>query len=400
MSRTRPRRPLRRLGFLTKRARTPRHRCFIGLVCVAGRGLFAAEVEHPRLFVTTQRAKEIRKQVQVDGSHHQLALAELKARVNNPDLGAAYGSSGGYVPGYRAVEAAFLSVIADNDAGRKRYADLSYEALAAWTKTGSATLGKSMEARCLALACDWAYPAWTDQQRAAMRKRVDAVLAALGKISHSNLGGDRTSNFVGVIRGAELLLQLAAGADVKDERVDEKYTYKDATERMGKVVAFEPSQTGGYGIVQGGQMYEKLGVGEAVRHMRVDFLADNQAIVSTLDRVKTAGGEHAYTWQANVGDGVKVEAGEEAERPFFLMKGSNETFLKGWVLDPAAPEVTAGDPLRITARGTDAEIRGVMFVGQGNPPSAVVAGQGSDSLLSVAGRKVSFDGKSGRILLE
>jgi hypothetical protein len=52
-----------------------------------------------------------------------------------------------------------------------------------------------------------------------MTKRVDAVLRSLGSISHSNLGGDRTSNFVGVIRGAELLLQLSSGEDVGAERV-------------------------------------------------------------------------------------------------------------------------------------------------------------------------------------
>jgi len=191
----------------------------VGLGCMAVRAALAAEVEHPRLFVTPERVKRIRTQAQVKGSHHQLALAELKARVDEPDDASAYGASGGYVPGYRAVEAAFLSAIADNEADRKRCADASYAALDGWTKTGSATLGKSIEGRCLALAYDWAYPAWSDDGRAAMRKRVDAVLRSLGSISHGNLGGNRTSNFVGVIRGAELLLQLSNGEDVKAERV-------------------------------------------------------------------------------------------------------------------------------------------------------------------------------------
>jgi hypothetical protein len=39
-------------------------------------------------------------------------------------------------------------------------------------------------------------------------------------------------------------------------------------------------------------------------------------------------------------------------------------------------------------------------VGQGTPPEATVAGNGLDSVLNVAGRKVRFDGKSNRIKAE
>lgn len=577
----------------------------------------AAE-QHPRLFLTPARVKQIQEQAKIDGSHHQVVLADLKARWEKTDAG---GAGEGYAPGYRAVEAAFLSAVADNEADRQKYAAEAYKALAGWTKTGSATLGKSMEGRCLAFAYDWAWPAWTEEQRATMRKRVDAVLASLGAVSHSNLGGDRSSNFVGVIRGAELLLQLASGADVKSERcamlvgelrryfdsfgdigasqegpgyteypapfafgaalaaqqcgdatlvdaitkrhafwklvmytrvagpqtnlglqwgvgggadytegwssqlfavcpaehlpaylwwydrsvgrltpatmtrrfdadrhgtvwaliyypvgvtaqdptgtfppavadsrgylffrnhwqdggtilasltaqvhkdekgwnqpeqlainliasgqrfiggpakdtkpeayssllVDGKYTYKDATERMGKVVAFEAGKDGGYAIVQGGQMYEKLGVKEATRHMLVNFRPGNQAIIATLDRVKSAT-EHSYTWQANTG--VAVEAGKEAGRPFFLLKGSDSAFVKGWVMFPATAEVSAGRPLRVTVKGADADLAVVMFVGQGQPPTATVAGEGPSSTLTVAGNTVKFDAGKERL---
>jgi len=580
-----------------------------------------ADEQHPRLFLTAQRVAMVRKQIAAAGSHHQLAFADLKARVDTGDYG------GGYGPGYKAVEAAFLSAIAEDKAEKAKYAETAYRTLAAWTRTGSATLGKSMESRCLALAYDWAYPAWTDVQRQAMRKRADAVLAHMAGISHSNLGGDRTSNFVGVIRGAELLLLLASGADVKGQRaqfligelkqyldnafgdigacqegpgyteypgpfafgaalaarevgdatlydaaakhafwkllmytrtggrgsnrslmwgvgggadytegwssmqfawcpadqlghylwwydrcvgrltprtmahrfdsdrhgtvwallyyppdaaakdptgvfapavadsrgyvffrnrwqdpndilaeviaqvhkdqkgwnqpeqlainlmgydsrfiggpvkattpasyssllVDGKYTYRDATEPMGKLVAFEAAKTGGYAVVRGGQMYTKLGAKEAVRHMLVDFgpPADNTAVVCTLDRVK-GDGEHTWTWQANVGTGARY--GTESGRKFFLLTGSNGGFVKGWVLCPAGAEMsTAARPLQISTKATDADIWVVMLVGRGTPPAAKISGDGLGAALTAAGRTVRFDAASGRMRVE
>jgi hypothetical protein len=587
-----------------------------GLATLAGAG--RAEEQHPRLFLTPERVAAVRKQVAVAGSHHQLAFADLTARVEKGEY------EGGYGLGCKAVEAAFLSAIAEVEADKVKYALTTYQALAAWTETGSATLGKSMEARCLALAYDWAYRAWTAEQRRAMRTRVDAVLSAMSKISHSNLGGDRTSNFVGVIRGAELLLLLASGADVKSERcrfligelkryfdnafgdlgacqegpgyteypgpfafgaayaareagdstlydaaakhafwklvmytrtageksnriimwgvgsgndytegwssvlfhlcppdqlpyyvwwydravgrlapttmahrfdsdrhgtvwallyypasltakdptgafppavadsrgyvffrnrwrdandilasvtaqvrndqkgwnqpeqlaislmgydtrfiggpaketkphayssllVDGKYTYKDATEPMGKLVAFEPGKTGGYAIVQGGQMYTKLGVKEAVRHTMVDFApaGANLALLSTLGRV-CGDGQHTYTWQANVGPGATF--GAEAGRKSFLLKGAQGGFVKGWVVHPADAQVgPAPKPLQISTRATDADIWVVILVGHGEPPTATITGTDMEATVSVGGKVLRWDASSGRI---
>jgi hypothetical protein len=180
--------------------------------------------------------------------------------------------------------------------------------------------------------------------------------------------------------------------------VDGKYTYRNATDRMGKVVAFEPGKAGGYGIVQGGQMYEALGVKEATRHMLVEYLPAGGAIVATLDRIRGAG-EHTYAWQANVGspdgdDGITVTAGTEAGRPIFLMKGVNDAFLKGWVLATTDAKVTAGDPTQVSVKATDADILIVMFVGTGDVPTATV----KDNALTVAGKTISLDPATGRIV--
>lgn len=581
-------------------------------------GFAHGEEQHPRIFITPARLTVIRQQAAVKDSHHQLALAQLKALLDKPDTEAAGDK---YGDGYKAVENAFLSAVAEDPVEKKKYADAAFQWIAGWTKTGSATLGKSMEGRCLALAYDWAWPAWSAEQRATMRQRVDAVLAALGGVTHSNLGGDRSSNFVGVIRGAELLLQLASGAAVKSDRcqflvgelkryfdsfgdvgasqegpgyteypgpfafgaalaaqecgdatltdaigkhafwkmlmytrstspqanqslqwgvgggadytegwssqmlalcpadqlpaylwwydrtvgrlttatmahrfdedrhgavwallyypvgvtakdptgtfptavadkrgyiwfrnhwqatgsilteliaqtkkdekgwnqpeqlainllafgqhfiagpakntkpesysallVDGKYTYKDATTRLGKVVAFEPGKDGGYAIVQGGEMYEKLGVNEAVRHLLVNYHSGNEAIVATLDRVKTGAGAHTYTWQANTS--VGLAASTEAGRPCFLLKGAENAFVKGWVLHPADAEVSPAKPLRVTTKGGDADIWVVMFVGTGTPPTGQISGNGLASVLTVAGSTVQFAAEKERI---
>ena len=182
----------------------------------------------------------------------------------------------------------------------------------------------------------------------------------------------------------------------------------------------------------------------------------NTAILSTLDEV-TSGAEHTYTWQANLGpegvqkppqppptkekppkpalrsmdkkdadddiglsledpdkkvarlateeaakppppkpkpndDGVKSEAGTESGRPFFLLKGRNG-YVKGWVLHPADAAIKTGDPLQVTTKGTNAKIWVVMHVGAGDPAKAVIEGTGMGTVLSVAGREVTFDGK-------
>ena len=197
------------------------------------------------------------------------------------------------------------------------------------------------------------------------------------------------------------------GGPVKDTKpeayssllVDGKYTYRDATNPMGKLLAFEPGEKGGYAVVQGGQMYTKLGVKQAVRHMLVDFsLPGNQAVVATLDRIQ-ADGEHTYTWQANVGTAAKF--GTEGDRKFFLMKGRNDGHAKGWVLHPAEAEVGPGaDPVRISTKAADADIWVVMLVGQGTPPTAAFAGTGMNTTVTVGGRTVKWDSTKGRMLCE
>jgi hypothetical protein len=185
--------------------------------------------------------------------------------------------------------------------------------------------------------------------------------------------------------------------------VDGKY---GSGKSLGKADTCEPAKDGAYVIADGGPTYAELKCDSVQRHLLAKFAGEgSQALLSTLDRIKSATA-HTYTWQGNLGnetgdDGIVAGGGQEAGRPMFLLKGRNEGFVKGWVVHPADAAVEAkGDPLRITAKGGDADIWLVMLVGQGTPPEATVTGTGLDSVLTVAGRKVRFDAKANRIKAE
>ena len=91
-------------------------------------------------------------------------------------------------------------------------------------------------------------------------------------------------------------------------------------------------------------------------------------------------------------DGIVSTQSMEGGRPFFLLKG-RKGYVKGWVLYPADAAVKTGDPLQLTTKGAEAKIWVVMYVGAGEPAKGAIEGTGMDTVLRVAGRKVTFDGK-------
>ena len=187
--------------------------------------------------------------------------------------------------------------------------------------------------------------------------------------------------------------------------VDGRYAIEGAEKESGRTTAFEPSELGGYAVVAGGSLYEKLGVKSAGRHMLAYLaLQDNRALFSTLDDIKSAG-EHSYTWQANLGseldDGnIGVDTGYEGDRPAFVLAGRNESYVKGWVLHPANAVIEAGDPLRIMMLGNNAQIWVVMLVGAGEPPAADISGSGLDTRLTVNGVTISYDREGESLIAE
>ncbi|MFP4106917.1 MAG: hypothetical protein ACLFVU_12615, partial [Phycisphaerae bacterium] len=168
--------------------------------------------------------------------------------------------------------------------------------------------------------------------------------------------------------------------------IDGKYSTRATGNAGGKTKDFTVTENGGYVIVDGSEHYGKLGCTSAERHGLVHFTAPekNTAVFATLDRVK-ADESRTFTWQANLGNesedgGVKLSSGSEAGRPFFLMKGKGDAYVKGWVLSHPDATITAkGDPLRIDVKGSKADLWVVMYIGSGTPPKATITGSGLGS---------------------
>ena len=163
--------------------------------------------DHPRLFLTPQRLKEIRERIKVKDSHHALAFAAMKDRVDNNRHGGGYGFS------YRAREAAMMALLSEDAAEAKKYAEAALEAFRQCNPLGGSGLARGMHSLGMGVAYDWCCNLWTDEQRRQAKAKVDAALDAWPKFSHANLGDVRGSNWVAVTRGGELVLLLGAGQE-------------------------------------------------------------------------------------------------------------------------------------------------------------------------------------------
>jgi hypothetical protein len=179
---------------------------------------WAGQNLHPRLLVTRERLAAITAQLAVPGSFHQQAYAAMRARVDAPDWASRYeetptyqhGShTAGYIPGFMAREAALLALLADTREEQTRYATRAFTALKGLDYLGDSGLNRATQSMSLALACDWLYNLWTDEQRTAMTAAAKSALDMWPSFEHANLGDKRASNWTGVCRGGEMLLLLA-----------------------------------------------------------------------------------------------------------------------------------------------------------------------------------------------
>lgn len=173
----------------------------------------------------------------------------------------------------------------------------------------------------------------------------------------------------------------------------------------GAAEFFEARNNGGYAIVDGGSLYADLGVDQAKRHLLTDFSGEaGGALLSTLDRLEDLE-SHVYTWQANLGTvkgdgGITATAEQEGDVKTFLLKGNDNSYLKGWILNPSDAVVRADDPLQIETTDDNADIWVVMLVGTGDAPVANVTGSGLDSELHLGNARVYFDTALNQIVTE
>ena len=172
-----------------------------------------AHPAHPRLFLSEPAAEELRIRVSTS-EHHREAFRLLRARLT--DGVSAYDGRTGYRRSALAREAA----LAYRVTGDPAYADLAYTTLvasrAADEDQPDSGYGLSRAMMCLgyAIAYDWCWTAWTHTQRAEILGILRAAADAWPDFRHANVETPhRGSNWVGVTRGAEFILHLAARGD-------------------------------------------------------------------------------------------------------------------------------------------------------------------------------------------
>jgi hypothetical protein len=183
--------------------------------------LLPARAEPPRLFLTPALEYSLRAKVAQPG-HHGEAFAALRQRVARGRE--AYDGR----PGYQASALAREAALAYRLTGDPAYADLAYSALAHARAEDQDQpdrgygLSRAMMSLGYAIAWDWCRDAWSPGQRDAIFATMRAAADAWPNFRHGNVeAAHKGSNWVGVTRGGEFLLHLAArGFDDYGDRTD------------------------------------------------------------------------------------------------------------------------------------------------------------------------------------
>ncbi|MFZ3495433.1 hypothetical protein ACODT5_19775 [Streptomyces sp. 5.8] len=174
-------------------------------------------LRHPRMGVTDERLTAIRSAIQQTGT----PKATYDGRVGRVAKGLpAYNYRPGEAQAALAHDAALLYQVTQDPA----YARIAYEATVESGRTmpfvngtahaGAAALETANAATPLATAYDWAYPAWTQEQRTGAQQVLQRVTAYLEVSYHPNFAlPAKQSNWTAVVRGAELALPLAVRGD-------------------------------------------------------------------------------------------------------------------------------------------------------------------------------------------
>lgn len=178
----------------------------------------AADLQHPRLWITEDRLAKVRRLIAEPGDPQemwrQLLARVAQGPVATPESPNPYTPGWGEGEGRYAAEAAFAYQVT----GEPAYAQKAYEGIVA--AEPKLALGKAQPlenanaAPVLAQAYDWAYPAWTDEQRRDANRILSRMATAFEVAHHPNIDlPTKTSNWVGVVRGGELALRLATRGD-------------------------------------------------------------------------------------------------------------------------------------------------------------------------------------------
>ena len=125
------------------------------------------------------------------------------------------------------------------------------------------------------------------------------------------------------------------------------------------------------------------------------------AIITTLDKIQDDE-THDYTWQLNLGDekndgDIISTVGRENSLNIFVLRGKNNSYLKGWIIPQNPVTVISGDPLQVQVSGSNTNIWIVMMVGQGIPPVATLEGTGMETKLKIDNTVIGYNSQSDRL---
>ncbi|MCC5839447.1 MAG: hypothetical protein JJT96_04910 [Opitutales bacterium] len=176
------------------------------------------------ILLTPDRLARIQAGLDNPDSHYAQAFAQLRARVDSRDLDLfnRTATNWNYARSYYAQAAAFVYRVT----GDPVYAEWAFEALydvhndidpdgrlpESGAPADSAGLSRATVGLGFGLAYNWAYEAWTAEQRDYIRNRVHVALNMWLSYSHPNITQNlRGSNWVAVCRGGELMMILGIG---------------------------------------------------------------------------------------------------------------------------------------------------------------------------------------------
>lgn len=178
--------------------------------------------QHPRLFLQPDKVAELKKAIRVKESHHAEAFGALKSWVDTKGRTPHDPSTKNwnYERAYMARGAALVHVLT----GEEKYSELAFQVLKDVhddpdpdrrlpDQLKTYGLAKATVGEGFALAYDWCYNSWTEEQRESIKAVLIRSLDIWPKYGHSQLQVTRGSNWAAVCRGAELVMMLSSYED-------------------------------------------------------------------------------------------------------------------------------------------------------------------------------------------
>jgi len=144
--------------------------------------------------------------------------------------------------------------------------------------------------------------------------------------------------------------------------IDSTYNFKGAVGLSGKTLDWESGDDYGYVAIDGGQLYDALGVEKAVRRSAVKFFDDQKGIICIMDEIK-AKDEKKITWQLNLGDDRDEEQIEVIQSGNHFRFIGNQGVVDGWCY--GADTFKFGDlkdPFQIHFTGRNTNIIVLLFL--------------------------------------